>query len=109
MMKADLIVKNGWLVTPQETVRGGVAVSDGKLVAIGTDESLPDGNEVIDAKGRHILPGLIDGWTVAALIKRASSPVGMTIVSSESVAGSIECVRTSRISPLFVSSAFNRN
>ena len=59
-MKADLVVRNGWVVTPDETVRGGVAISDGKFVAIGTDESLPEGKSEIDAKGNHILPGLID-------------------------------------------------
>jgi dihydroorotase len=59
-MKADLVIKNGWIVTPEETVAGGVAISNGKFVAIGTDDSLPDGKEVIDARGRHILPGLID-------------------------------------------------
>ena len=59
-MKADLVIKNGWVVTPQDTLRGGVAISGEKFVAIGTDDSLPDGKEVIDAKGRHILPGLID-------------------------------------------------
>ena len=59
-MKADLVLKNGWVVTSQETFRGGVAISDGKFVAIGTDEMLPEGKEVIDAKGKHILPGLID-------------------------------------------------
>ena len=56
-MKADLVVKNGWVVTPQDTVQGGVAISDGKFVAIGTSDTLPDGKQVIDAKGLHILPG----------------------------------------------------
>ena len=42
-MTADLVLKNGWIVTPEETVKGGVAISDGKFVAIGTDDSLPDG------------------------------------------------------------------
>src|SRR2546427_8462929 len=60
-MKADLVVKGGWVVTPQETFKGGVAIADEKFVSIGTDDSLPDGKEVIDAKGQHILPGLIDG------------------------------------------------
>ncbi len=60
-MKADLVVKGGWVVTPQETFKGGVAISNGKFVAIGTDDSLPDGKEVIDAGDKHILPGLIDG------------------------------------------------
>jgi dihydroorotase len=59
-MKADLVIKNGWIVTPEETVQGGVAISNGKFVAIGTDDSLPEGKEVIDVKGKHILPGLID-------------------------------------------------
>ena len=60
-MTADLVVKNGWVVTSQETFKGGIAIADEKFVSIGTDDSLPDGKEVIDAKGKHILPGLIDG------------------------------------------------
>jgi len=60
-MKADLVVKGGWVVTSQETFKGGVAISNGKFVAIGTDDSLPDGKEVIDVRDKHILPGLIDG------------------------------------------------
>ncbi|OGP19942.1 MAG: hypothetical protein A2038_06455 [Deltaproteobacteria bacterium GWA2_57_13] len=60
-MSADLVVKNGWVVTPTETFKGGVAVNGGKFVAIGTDDVLPQGKEEIDAKGKHILPGLIDG------------------------------------------------
>jgi len=60
-MSTDLVIKNGRVVTPQETFRGGVAIKDGVFVAIGTDDTLPQGREEIDAKGRHILPGLIDG------------------------------------------------
>ena len=59
-MKADLVIKNGWVVTPDATTQGGVAISDGKFVAIGTSESLPEGKQVIDAEGNHILPGIID-------------------------------------------------
>jgi dihydroorotase len=59
-MKADLVVKNGRIVTPERTYAGGVAISDGKFVAIGADDVLPDGVRVIDVKGKHILPGLID-------------------------------------------------
>ena len=60
-MQADLVIKNGWVVTPEETFQGGVAIAGEKFVAIGTNDSLPDGQEVIDAKGNHILPGIIDG------------------------------------------------
>lgn len=59
-MKADLVIRNGWVVTPDETFFGGVAIADGKFCAIGHDSVLPEGKETIDASGRHILPGLID-------------------------------------------------
>jgi dihydroorotase len=59
-MNADLVVKNGLIVTPEQTQPGGVAIADGKIVAIGADDALPSGKEVIDVKGKHILPGLID-------------------------------------------------
>ena len=59
-MKADLVVKNGSIVTPEVTMQGGVAIADGKIVAIGASDTLPDGKQTIDARGLHILPGLID-------------------------------------------------
>jgi dihydroorotase len=59
-MAADLVLKNGWIVTPQATVRGGVAIADGKFVEIAADEFLPPAKQVIDVQGNHILPGVID-------------------------------------------------
>jgi predicted amidohydrolase len=50
-MKADLVLKNGSLVTPEATFRGDVAIADGKFVTIGADETLPDSKQVIDATG----------------------------------------------------------
>ena len=61
MVKADLVIRNGRVVTGGQVFAGGVAISGGKFVAIGADECLPDGRQVVDAKGKHILPGLIDG------------------------------------------------
>ena len=49
-MIADLVVKNGWIVTPEQTVSGGVAIKEGKFVAIGPDDTLPEGREVIDER-----------------------------------------------------------
>ncbi len=59
-MSADLVIKNGWVVTPEQTFKGGVAIQDEKFVSIGPDNTLPEGQEEIDAKGNHILPGIID-------------------------------------------------
>ena len=60
-MAADLVIKNGWVVTPTETFKGGVAISGEKIVAIGSDDQLLQGKEEIDAKGKHILPGSLMG------------------------------------------------
>ena len=46
-MAADLVIKNGWVVTPDATFKGGVAISGEKIVAIGADDSLPQGKEEI--------------------------------------------------------------
>lgn len=59
-VQADLVIKNGKIVSPQGIFEGGVAIRNGKFIAVGTDDSLPDGRQVVDAKGNHILPGLID-------------------------------------------------
>ena len=60
-MAADLVIKNGWVVTPDATFKGGVAISNEVIVAIGADDSLPQGKQEVDVKGKHILPGLFDG------------------------------------------------
>lgn len=59
---ADLVVKNGILVTHEREMSGiGVAAKNGKVVAIARDEDLPDAEQVVDANGNYILPGVIDG------------------------------------------------
>ena len=58
--RADLVIKNGKIVSSQGIIEGGVAIKDGKFIAVGTDSALPDGQRVIDVGGKHILPGLID-------------------------------------------------
>src|SRR6266542_951331 len=60
-MAADLIIKNGWVVTPEATFKGGGAISGERIGAIGTDDSLPQGKEESDVKDTPILPGLFAG------------------------------------------------
>ena len=60
--KVDLIVKNGTVVTSDATVEADLAIHDGKFVAIAARGQLGlDGDDVFDASGRHVLPGVIDG------------------------------------------------
>jgi dihydroorotase len=55
----DLILKNGTVVTPSGLVETDVAVKGGRIADIGNFGSAK-AREIIDCKGLHILPGVID-------------------------------------------------
>jgi dihydroorotase len=55
----DLILKNGRVATPGGIVETDVAVKDGRIADLG-DYAQGPATEVIDCKGLHILPGVID-------------------------------------------------
>ncbi len=57
---ADLVIRNGKVVTPDAVLDASIAIKDGKILAIGTDSAMPPASEVFDATGMHILPGAID-------------------------------------------------
>jgi allantoinase len=59
-MKVDLLIKNGKVVTPEATYDAAVAISGGKFVGIISGNELPEADEVYDAGGKYVLPGLID-------------------------------------------------
>jgi dihydroorotase-like cyclic amidohydrolase len=59
-MKADLVIRGARVVTHAAEFNGGVAAHDGRIVAVGADDSLPQGERVIDADGRVLMPGVID-------------------------------------------------
>ncbi len=55
----DVVIRQGTLVDGAALYRGDIAISDGQIVAIGSD--LPgQSRSEIDASGLHIFPGLID-------------------------------------------------
>ncbi len=56
----DLVVKNATVVTAHETFVGGLAVEDGKVVALGANSALPEARETVNANGRHLTPGFVD-------------------------------------------------
>jgi dihydroorotase len=56
----DLILKDGSLVTPLKTFKGDVAVQNGKIIKTGKLHKKDTADEIYDAKGKHILPGIID-------------------------------------------------
>jgi dihydroorotase len=82
---------NAQLVTPQGVVPGAIRCVDGMIAAVGADARALDGDEVIDARGRLVAPGLVDlgvfavdkpafhfgGITRAALMPDQSPPLDL--------------------------------
>lgn len=59
MTAFDLVIRNGRIATPADLFYGDIGISDGKIVAIAAE--LPRGGEEIDAAGRTVTPGGVDG------------------------------------------------
>ena len=62
-MSFDTIIKNGSVVTATDTYKADVAITNGKVAAIGTDLPAQNTSKVLDATDRLVLPGGIDVHT----------------------------------------------
>lgn len=60
-MKFDLFLKNAEIVTEAGLFQAGLAVKDGKIAEITGDDATVEATDIIDAKGKMVLPGLVDG------------------------------------------------
>ncbi|HVP03923.1 MAG TPA: amidohydrolase family protein [Solirubrobacteraceae bacterium] len=58
--EVDLVITGGTVVTPSGPRRVGVAIDDGRIVALAEDHLLPPASSTYDASGRTIIPGLVD-------------------------------------------------
>ncbi|MEG0829986.1 MAG: dihydropyrimidinase [Anaerovoracaceae bacterium] len=77
----DLLIKNGTIVTATSTYSGDIAIKGGKIVAIGKNLKPGKITEIVDAKGKLVLPGAIDGHTHLAM------PFGGTVSTDDYYAG----------------------
>jgi allantoinase len=61
MADYDLIIKNGTIVTADATVKGSIAVKDGKIKQVAVEQTIEaTADKEIDANGLHVFPGVID-------------------------------------------------
>lgn len=63
----SLLIKNGTIVTAGNTIQADVVIENEKIKCIGKDLSFDEPIETVDASGKLILPGAIDGHTHLAL------------------------------------------
>src|SRR5499427_10799907 len=75
MSKFETIIRGGRVATASDTVACDVGIRGGKIVALGDDLGAAD--EVIDARGRLVLPGGIDSHV------HVSQPSGPGIVMAD--------------------------
>ena len=86
-----LIITNAQLVTPAGLIAGAVRCADGVIEAAGPDVAAAPGDEIINARGKLVAPGLVDlgvfavdkpafhfgGITRAALMPDQSPPLDL--------------------------------
>ncbi|NIM45000.1 MAG: amidohydrolase family protein [Nitrososphaeria archaeon] len=63
MPTVDLIIKGGTIYTASGLQRADIAVDEGKIIALGGESVLPEGDRTINAANRIVVPGLIDTHT----------------------------------------------
>ncbi|WP_027351807.1 dihydropyrimidinase [Halotalea alkalilenta] len=59
MHSFDTVIRNARVVTAADVFASDIGIHEGRIVALGFD--LPTGRNEIDAAGRHVTPGGIDG------------------------------------------------
>src|SRR2546422_845100 len=104
LLLAQTIAITGGTVYPvsgPKLVNASVLIRDGRIVAVGTNVSIPSGATRIDASGKWITPGLIDGTGQIGLVEisavpgtREASVQGDTIAAACNVAEGINPAST---------------
>lgn len=66
-----ILIKDGKIIpmTGKEISEGSVLIQGGKIVAVGKQLKAPANAKVINAKGKVVMPGIIDAYTALGLIE----------------------------------------
>ena len=81
---AELLIRNGLIVTAEGRTTGDVRVRNGTIAEIGPDLTAADGARVIDATGKMVLPGGIDPHVHLRPVRTAATPEGADDYTSAS-------------------------
>lgn len=73
--KYDLIIKNGYVVSAENIEKNDIGIKNEKIVCIGKIND--DCEKIIDAEGKYVLPGIIDGHM------HVEAPMGGGLISAD--------------------------
>ncbi len=90
----DLVIRNGLVVTPHGIIPGALAVRDGVVAQIGTDSTLPEAEQEVDAGGLIVFPGLIDPHQHIGLGMAQDEAKFVSDITTESVSAAVGGVTT---------------
>jgi dihydropyrimidinase len=82
-MRFETLIRNGTIVTATDTYLGDVGILDGKIAAIGKDLPVENAKNVIEARGRYVMPGGIDVHT------HLDMPFGGTMSADDFESGTV--------------------
>lgn len=87
--KEPIVIQGGTIhtVSGANIENGSILLRDGKIVEVGTYVAIPQDAKIIDAKGKHVYPGLIE----------ANSQLGL--IEIESVRATIDTTEVGQINP----------
>jgi dihydropyrimidinase len=60
MASIDLVIRGGKIVRHDGISEGSIAVNEGKILAVGSADSMPSAKRTIDVGGQHVFPGIVD-------------------------------------------------
>jgi predicted amidohydrolase YtcJ len=98
MGSADLIVLNAKVAKVDQdfTFAEGIAVTGGRIAAVGANEEIDafrgHKTEVLDLKGRTVLPGIHDAHIHASLLGGNLAPIAVDISSAKSTADVVRSI-----------------
>lgn len=90
-MNFDIIITNGIILTSEnryKPIRGSVGIKDGKIAYVGEKKLSPsDSSETIDAEGKIVMPGLINGHCHGDMTLARGMGDGLTLGEQNDVLG----------------------